>query len=97
MSAAFASQLVVALGLGAAGEHVAGRERGGLLAVLQTRGWRILAWCTGTAAMVFGLAPTYRGSPGRGWGALAVGGGFLFIADAEGRARRQGRDTPSES
>jgi hypothetical protein len=32
LSAAFASQLAVALGLGAVGEHVAGRERGGLLA-----------------------------------------------------------------
>ena len=73
----------------------------GLLAALQTRGRRIPAWCAGTAAMVFGLAsvvfPTYRGSAGRGWGAVAVGGGFLFIAVAEGRARRQRRDTPSES
>jgi hypothetical protein len=71
LSAAFASQLVVALGLGAVGEHVAGRERDGLLAAFQTRGWRIPAWCAGTAAMVFGLAsmvfPTYRGAAGRGW------------------------------
>jgi hypothetical protein len=73
----------------------------GLLAAFQTRGWRIPSWCAGTAAMVFGLAsmvfPTYRGSAGRGWGALALGGGFLFIAVAEGRARWQRRDTPSES
>jgi hypothetical protein len=74
----------------------------GLLAALQTRGWRIPAWCSGIAAMVFGLAsmvfPTYRGSAGRGWGALALGGGFLFIAVAEGRrARWRRRDTPSES
>jgi lysylphosphatidylglycerol synthetase-like protein (DUF2156 family) len=73
----------------------------GLLAAFQTRGWRIPAWCAGTAAMVFGLAsmvfPTYRGSAGRVWGALALGGGFLFIAVAEGRARWQRRDTPSES
>ena len=101
LSAAFASQLVVALGLGAVGEHVAGRERGGLVAAFQTRGWRIPAWCAGTAAMVFSLAsmvfPTYGGSAGRGWGALALGGGFLFIAVAEGRAGWQRRDTPPET
>jgi hypothetical protein len=65
----------------------------GLLAALQTRGWRIPAWCAGAAAIVFGLAsvvfPTYPGSAGRGWGALAVGGGFLFIAVAEWQASRQ--------
>lgn len=65
----------------------------GLLAVIQTEGWRIPAWCAGTAVMVFGLAsmvfPSYEGSAGRGWGALAVGGGFLFIVVAELQARRQ--------
>jgi hypothetical protein len=61
----------------------------GLLAAFQTRGWRIPAWCAGTAAMVFGATsmvfPTYRGSAGRVWGALALGGGFLFIAVGEGQ------------
>ena len=65
----------------------------GLLAAFQTSGWRIPAWCAGTAAMVFGLAsvvfPSYQGSAGRGWGALAVGGGFLFIVVAEAQASRQ--------
>ena len=73
----------------------------GLLAAFQTKGWRIPAWCAGMATIVFGLAsvvfPSYQGSAGREWGALAVGGGVLFIAVAEGRARRQRRDTPSES
>lgn len=68
----------------------------GLLAAFQTSGWRIPAWCAGTAVMVFGLAsvvfPSYQGSAGRGWGGLAVGGGFLFIVVAEGRASRQRRE-----
>ena len=73
----------------------------GLLASLQTRGWRIPAWCAGAAAVVFGLAcvvfPTYQGSAGRGWGILALGGGFLFVVVAEWQARRQRRDRPSET
>lgn len=64
----------------------------GLLSAFQTRGWKITAWCTGAAAVVFGLAsvvfPNYRGSEGRGWGALAIGGGLLFIVLAEWQARR---------
>lgn len=64
-----------------------------LLAARQTRGWRIPAWCSGTAAMVFGLAsvvfPSYQGSAGRGWGALATAGGLLFIVVAESRARQR--------
>jgi hypothetical protein len=59
----------------------------GLLAAFQTRGWRISAWCAGAAALVFGLAsmvfPNYRGSAGRGWGALALAGGLLFVLVAE--------------
>jgi hypothetical protein len=64
----------------------------GLLAAFQTRGWRIPAWCAGAAAMVFGLAsvvfPSHQGSAGRGWGGLAVGGGFLFIVVAERQVGR---------
>lgn len=71
----------------------------GLLAALQTRGWRIPAWCAGTAAMVFGLAsvvfPTYPGSGGRGWGALALVGGILFVVVAGARAGPLRRDLPS--
>jgi hypothetical protein len=73
----------------------------GLLAAFQTKGWRIPAWCAGTASMVFGLAsvvfPTYQGSAGRGWGLLALGGGCLFVLVAETQARRQRRAAPSET
>ena len=59
----------------------------GLLAALRTRGWRIPAWSTGTATIVFGLAstvfPDHPGAEGRGWGAVAIAGGVLFIAVAE--------------
>jgi lysylphosphatidylglycerol synthetase-like protein (DUF2156 family) len=71
----------------------------GLLAALRTRGWRIPAWCAGMAAVVFGLAsvvfPTYRGSAGRGWGALALVGGTLFVVVAEARAQSLPRDLSS--
>lgn len=64
----------------------------GLLAALQTRGWRIPAWSAGTAASVFGLAsvvfPDQPGAVGLGWGAMAVVGGVLFIAVGEWDVRR---------
>jgi hypothetical protein len=64
----------------------------GLLAALQTRGWRIPAWSAGTAAIVFGLAslifPDQQGAVGRGWGGVAIAGGVLFIAVAEREGRR---------
>jgi hypothetical protein len=64
----------------------------GLLACLQTRGWRIPAWNAGAAAVVFGLGsvlfPDVRGSVGLGWGAFATGGRLLFVTVAEWRARR---------
>jgi hypothetical protein len=63
-----------------------------VLAALQTRGWRISAWCVGAAGLVLGLGflvfPNYRGSGGGGWGAFAVGAGLLHIVAAEVRARR---------
>ena len=59
----------------------------GLLAALQTRGWRIPAWSAGTAAILFGLAsvvfPDQPGTVGRGTGGVAIAGGVLFIAVAE--------------
>ncbi len=65
----------------------------GLLAALQTRGWRIPAWSAGMAAVVFGLAsmvfPDQRGAEGRGWGGVAIAGGVLFIAVAELEDRRR--------
>jgi hypothetical protein len=64
----------------------------GLLAALQTRGWRIPAWSAGTAAIVFGLGsvvfPNQLGAVGRGWGGVAIAAGFLFIAVAEWEVRR---------
>lgn len=67
----------------------------GLLASLQTRGWRIPAWSAGAAAVVFGLAsvafPDHPGAAGRGWGAVSIAGGVLFVGVAEWRARRTGR------
>jgi hypothetical protein len=64
----------------------------GMLAAMRTEGWRIPAWCSGAALMVFGLAsivfPDYRGSAGSAWGALAIVGGALFVLLAEGIRRR---------
>jgi hypothetical protein len=64
----------------------------GLLAALQTRGWRIPAWSAGTGAIVFGLAsvvfPDQPGAVGHGWGGVAIAGGVLFIAVAEWEVRR---------
>ncbi len=64
----------------------------GLLAALQTRGWRIPAWSAGTAAIIFGLAsvafPDQPGAVGRGWGGVAIAGGVLFIGLAEWEVRR---------
>lgn len=73
----------------------------GLLAAFRTVGWRIPSWSAGTAAVVLGVAsiafPTYWGSAGRGWGALAVGGGTLFIGAAEWEARRWHRRDPTSA
>jgi hypothetical protein len=64
----------------------------GLLGSLQTRGWRTSAWSVGGAAIVLGLAflvvPTSRASAGGRWGAIAAGGGLLYVVVAERRARR---------
>lgn len=64
----------------------------GLLASLRTRGWRIPAWSAGLSSMVFGVAsmvyPDHPAAAGRGWGAVAIAGGTLFIATAEWEALR---------
>jgi hypothetical protein len=63
----------------------------GLLAAFRTRGWLIPARSAGAATVVFGLAsivfPSHMGSAGQGWGAVAAGGGALFIVLAELEAR----------
>ena len=63
-------------------------------ASLRTRGWRIVAWLVGAAAVVFGLSgivfPDNLSSIGPAWGGIAVVGGVLFVGVAEwvGRAAR---------
>jgi hypothetical protein len=70
----------------------------GLLSAFRTSGWLIPARSAGAAAVVFGLAsvvfPAHMGSAGQGWGAVAVGGGALFILVAELEARLS-RSTPA--
>jgi hypothetical protein len=67
----------------------------GLLASFKTGGWRIPSWGAATAAVVFGLAsmahPNHPAAAGRGWGAVAVLGGVLFVSTAEWQARRSRR------
>ena len=70
----------------------------GLLAALKTQGWRVPAWCAGSAAFVFGLAsmafPDHPGAEGRWCAGLAIGGGVLFVAVAEREARSSPRTAP---
>jgi hypothetical protein len=67
----------------------------GLLTASRTIGWLIPARSAGAAAVVFGLAliafPTHMGSAGRGWGAIAVAGGALFIGAGEWETQRRRR------
>jgi len=62
-----------------------------LLAALRTPGWRIPTWSAAMAVMLFGAAsvlfPYHPASVGSAGGALAIGGGLLFIAVAEWEAR----------
>jgi hypothetical protein len=62
-----------------------------LLAALQTQGWRIPAWCAGSAAVVLGLAfmafPEHPGAEGRLWAGLAIAGGLVFVTVAEWERR----------
>ena len=73
----------------------------GLLAALQTQGWRIPAWSAGAGAIVFGLGsvafPDQPGAAGRAWGSLAIAGGVLFlaVAESEGRSGRAMRELSS--
>ena len=59
----------------------------GMLASLQSQGWRISAWSAGAASIVVGMAsvvfPDAPGAVGRVWGTLAVGAGVLFLVLAE--------------
>lgn len=67
----------------------------GLLSAFRTSGWLITARSAGAAAAVLGLGsvafPTDMGSAGRGWGAVAVASGALFIVVAELEDRRLSR------
>ncbi len=69
-----------------------GIELAALLAALHTPGWRIPTWSVATALIVFGVAsvlfPEHPAAVGRAWGALAIGGGLLFVTVAELEARR---------
>ena len=68
----------------------------GAVASLRTGGYRVAAWTTGLAAIVFGIASAvYRhaaSSPARRWGAAAVIGGIVFILAAEWDRRRLVRE-----
>jgi hypothetical protein len=64
----------------------------GILAALKTSGWRVSAWSAGAAALIVGAAsmvlPDAPGSLGRGWGAVTVAWGVLFVGAAEWESRR---------
>jgi len=68
----------------------------GAVASLRTGGYRVAAWTTGLAAIVFGIASAvYRhaaSSPARRWGAAAVIGGIVFFLAAEWDRRRLVRE-----
>ena len=59
----------------------------GVVASFRNPGWRILAWLAGAAAGVLGLSslmfPDLLSSLGTTWGAVALGGGIIFVAAAE--------------
>lgn len=64
-----------------------------LVAALRTRGFRLVAWTTGTGTVIFGAAsallPEQASSPGVAWGTAAMLGGILFVAVAEFETRRE--------
>jgi hypothetical protein len=63
----------------------------GMLAALQTEGWRVPAWSAGVAAAIVGAAsiiwPDLTGALGQTAGAAAVLWGILFVAAAEWEGR----------
>lgn len=63
----------------------------GMLAASKPGGWRITAWCVGTAAVIPGSAsivlPELPGALGQGGGAVVVIWGVLFVGVAEWEAR----------
>jgi hypothetical protein len=74
----------------------------GMLAALQTRGWRAAAWSAGAAAAIVGMAsialPEVPGALGQLAGAAAVAWGILFVAFGEwerGSGRRGERPRAS--
>jgi hypothetical protein len=64
-----------------------------LLAALRPRGWRVLAWSAGVAALLFGVAgaaqPNLPSSIEPAWGALAAAWGVIFVTMTEWRYRRR--------
>jgi hypothetical protein len=72
----------------------------GLLASLRTSGSRIPAWCAGIACSFLGAAslifPKQSSSFGSSWGAVALLGGFVFVAVHEWETRLRERQQASD-
>lgn len=65
-----------------------------LVAVLGTRGWRLVAWIGGASFVLFGLSAVvydgYVSAPAAGWGWAALACGLAAIAGVELEERRGG-------
>jgi fucose 4-O-acetylase-like acetyltransferase len=65
-----------------------------LVAVLGTRGWRLVAWIGGASFVLFGLSAVvydgYVSAPAAGWGWAALACGLAAIAAVELEERRGG-------
>lgn len=65
-----------------------------LVAVLGTRGWRLVAWIGGASFVLFGLSAVVSdrnvSAPAAGWGWAALACGLAAIAAVELEERRRG-------